>query len=146
VAVATPDRPTGSGPDQPLTRSAPKQPTRGQQWREERERQDRAARLAAVCFLVAIVAAIGLFAVYVRGGQVQLEGLLLFIAFGGVGLGLGIWARRILGPRKVVEERATMRSSQEARDSFERAYQESLGEAGAGGRQRFLLLLFSGGS
>jgi ubiquinol-cytochrome c reductase iron-sulfur subunit len=167
VAVATPDRPTGSGPDQPTrsapgqptrsapnqptrsapnqpTRSAPNQPTRGQQWREERERQDRAARLAAICFLVAIVAAIGLFVVYVRGGQVQLEGLLLFIAFGGVGLGLGIWARRILGPRKVVEERATMRSSQEARDSFERAYQESLGEAGAGGRRRFLIRLLAG--
>jgi ubiquinol-cytochrome c reductase iron-sulfur subunit len=140
VAVATPDRPQvprSAAPDRDG-------PTRGQRWREQRERQDRAARLAAICFLVAILAAIGLFVVYVRGGQVQLEGLLLFIAFGAVGLGIGIWVKRIVGPRQIVEDRYEMRSPQEARDEFERAYEESLGEVTLGGRRRFLLRLLAG--
>jgi ubiquinol-cytochrome c reductase iron-sulfur subunit len=97
-----------------------------------------------VCFLVAILAAIGLLVVYVRGGQVQLEGTLLFVAFGAVGLGLGIWVKRIVGPRQVVEDRYSLRSPQDARDEFERAYEESLGEATVGGRRRFLLRLLAG--
>jgi hypothetical protein len=106
-AVATPDRARGPR----SVSAAADAPTRGQRWREQRERQDRAARLAAACFLVAILAAIGLFVVYVRGGQVQLEGLLLFVAFGAVGLGLGIWVKRIVGPRQIVEDRYSMRSA-----------------------------------
>jgi ubiquinol-cytochrome c reductase iron-sulfur subunit len=137
--VATPDR-----PQVPRSTDAPQTPTRGQRWREQRERQDRAARLAAASFLVAILAAIGLFVVYIRGGQVQLEGLLLFVAFGAVGLGLAIWVKRIVGPRQIVEDRYTLRSPQEARDEFERAYQESLGEATVGGRRRFLIRLLAG--
>jgi ubiquinol-cytochrome c reductase iron-sulfur subunit len=80
----------------------------------------------------------------VLGGQVQLEGTLLFIAFGAVGLGMGIWVKRIVGPRQVVEDRYTLRSPQEARDEFERAYEESLGEASVGGRRRFLIRLLAG--
>jgi ubiquinol-cytochrome c reductase iron-sulfur subunit len=129
VAVATSERPGR---------------TQGERWREERQRQDRAARQAALCFVVAIVAAIGLFVVYVAGGQVQLEGLLLFVAFGGVGLGLAIWVKRIIGPRQVVEERHTLRSAEEARDEFERAYEESLGQGAHGGRRRFLVRLLAG--
>jgi ubiquinol-cytochrome c reductase iron-sulfur subunit len=139
VAVATPERPS-----QTARAGSPAPPTRGQQWREQRERQDRGGRLAAICFLVAILAAIGLFVVYVQGGQVQLEGTLLFVAFGAVGLGLAIWVKRIVGPRQIVEARDTMRSSQAARDEFERAYQESLGEVAAGGRRRFLIRLLAG--
>jgi ubiquinol-cytochrome c reductase iron-sulfur subunit len=139
VAVATPDRPQGTD-----ARRAPAAPTQGERWKQQREREDRAARLAAICFVVAILAAVGLFVVYVLGGQVQLEGALLFIAFGAVGLGLGIWVKRIVGPRQVVEDRYTLRSPQEARDEFERAYEESLGEASVGGRRRFLIRLLAG--
>ncbi|MFA9429572.1 Rieske 2Fe-2S domain-containing protein [Egicoccus sp. AB-alg2] len=118
--------------------------TRGEQWRAQRERQDRGARLAAICFVVAIFAAFGLMAVYIAGGQTQLEGLLLFIAFGAVGAGLGIWGKRVVGPKIVVEERYPMRSTDQARDEFEAAYEESLGEAVVGGRRRFLLRLLAG--
>ena len=119
-------------------------PTRGEQWRAAREREDRGARLAATAFVVAIVAAFGLMAVYIAGGQTQLEGLLLFIAFGAVGTGLGLWTKRVIGPRIVVEDRYPMRSTDEARDEFEAAYEESLGEAVIGGRRRFLLRLLAG--
>jgi ubiquinol-cytochrome c reductase iron-sulfur subunit len=137
--MATPDRPQAAGPRRDQAAR-----TQGERWKQQREREDKAARLAAVCFVVAILAAFGLFVVYVLGGQVQLEGTLLFIAFGAVGLGMGIWVKRIVGPRQVVEDRYTLRSPQEARDEFERAYEESLGEASVGGRRRFLIRLLAG--
>jgi ubiquinol-cytochrome c reductase iron-sulfur subunit len=137
--MATPDRPQDAGPRRDQAAR-----TQGERWKQQREREDKAARLAAVCFVVAILAAFGLFVVYVLGGQVQLEGTLLFIAFGAVGLGMGIWVKRIVGPRQVVEDRYTLRSPQEARDEFERAYEESLGEASVGGRRRFLIRLLAG--
>ena len=117
---------------------------RAEQWRRRREQQDRAARVAAACFVVAIVAALGLFVVYVAGGQTQLEGVLLALAFGGVGAGLAVWVKRIIGPREVVEERYPMRSPQPARDEFEAAYEEALGEVTVSGRRRFLLRLLGG--
>lgn len=117
--------------------------TKADRWRRQREREDRAARWAAVCFLVAIVAALSLFAVYVSGGQVQLEGLTLFIAFAAVGVGIAIWVRVIVGPEVVIEDRYPMRSDDADRDAFEELYAATLGEAGVGGRRRFLLRLLT---
>lgn len=117
---------------------------RAEEWRAIRERQDRAARLVAVTFVVAIMACIALLVVYVRGGDTQWEGTLLAIAFGAVGLGLGIWVRRIVGPQVVVEEREGMSSDDEHRQAFEQIYHEALGEARVGGRRRFLIRLLAG--
>ncbi len=50
----------------------------------------------AGCFIVSIVAFIGLFAVYVGGGQTQAEGALLFVALGGIGAGLMIWSKKLM--------------------------------------------------
>ena len=127
--------------------SAPERPpgsARAEQWRRRRQQQDRATRVAAACFLVAIVAALALFGVYLAGGQTQAEGVLLAVAFGAVGLGLAVWVRQIIGAREVVEDRYPMRSRQQERDDFEAAYEEALGEAGDGGRRRFLLRLLGG--
>jgi ubiquinol-cytochrome c reductase iron-sulfur subunit len=49
-------------------------------------------RIVAVALVVAIVAALSLFVVYVRGGNPQAEGILLGLALGGVGAGLMVWA------------------------------------------------------
>jgi ubiquinol-cytochrome c reductase iron-sulfur subunit len=117
---------------------------RAEQWRRQREAEDRAARWAAVCFIVSIVAALALFGVYIAGGQTQAEGVLIAVAFGGVGLGLAIWVKRVVGPREVVEDRYPMRSPEQARDEFEASYEEALGEAVVGGRRRFLLRLLAG--
>jgi ubiquinol-cytochrome c reductase iron-sulfur subunit len=117
---------------------------RAEQWRRRREEQDRAARLAAICFVVAILAALALLVVYVVGGQTQLEGVLLALAFGGVGMGLAVWVKRIVGAREVVEERYPMRSPQEQRDEFRQAYEEAAGDATGAGRRRFLLRLLGG--
>jgi ubiquinol-cytochrome c reductase iron-sulfur subunit len=117
---------------------------KAEEWQQRRERQDRAARWAAAAFVVAILAGLALVGVYVSGGNNQVQGVLLAIAFAGVGLGIGIWVRQIVGPQVIVEERYPMRSRDEDRDAFEELYGESMGEARAGGRRRFLLRLLTG--
>jgi ubiquinol-cytochrome c reductase iron-sulfur subunit len=110
----------------------------------QRAREDRATRLAAASFGVAIVASLGLLALYLAGGNTQWEGILLFVTFGAVGVGLGIWVRAVVGPQEIVEERYPMRSGDQDRQEFESTFEESLGEARAGGRRRFLLKLLGG--
>lgn len=129
---------------EPDVRSVGSGGERAEHWQQVRERQDRAARRAAVAFVVAILAAVGLLVVYVAGGQTQVEGVLLALAFGGVGVGLAIWAKRIVGQQVVVEDRYPETSRSEARDAFEREYEEVVGEAVVGGRRRFLLRLLAG--
>lgn len=110
-----------------------------------RAREDRATRLAAIAFGTAIVTSLALLAVYLAGGDTQWEGILLFLTFGAVGTGLGIWVRVIIGPEKdLVEDRYPMASGEQDRQAFREAYSESLGEATAGGRRRFLLRLLGG--
>ncbi len=54
------------------------------------------ARWVVAALVMSILAALGLFAVYVGGGNPQAEGALLFVALGGVGAGLMIWARSLM--------------------------------------------------
>jgi ubiquinol-cytochrome c reductase iron-sulfur subunit len=69
-------------------------------------RRDRAIeRWAAACFVVATLCALALLVVYWRGGQPQLEGVLLGGAFGGIGLGLVLWANGLLDTGPYVERR-----------------------------------------
>jgi ubiquinol-cytochrome c reductase iron-sulfur subunit len=56
----------------------------------------RAELAVAVGFGLAILAAIGLFIVYAAGGQPQIEGVLLFVALGGIGGGLMVWSTRLM--------------------------------------------------
>ena len=43
-----------------------------------------------------MAASIGLGVVYALGGQVQLEGLLLFFALGGIAVGFIVWGQKLL--------------------------------------------------
>jgi ubiquinol-cytochrome c reductase iron-sulfur subunit len=72
--------------------------------------QQRQAALAGLCFLVAILGGLGLLVVYARGGQVQLEGLLLAVSLGGIGIGLGVWGKYLFGQEIVTDEREPMSS------------------------------------
>lgn len=114
---------------------------RADQRREQQQRTDRAARQVAALFVLAGLFAVALFVVYATGGHTQLEGLLLFGAFGALGTGIGLWVRRIVGPQEVVEERAPLRSRENERAAFRTELEESLGEASGGGRRRFLATL-----
>jgi ubiquinol-cytochrome c reductase iron-sulfur subunit len=53
-------------------------------------------RFVAVAFAVSVLAAVGLVVVYIVGGHPMAEGALLFLALGGIGIGLLGWAARLL--------------------------------------------------
>jgi ubiquinol-cytochrome c reductase iron-sulfur subunit len=104
--------------------------------------QRRAERSAAVALVVTVVAGVGLFVVYFSGGQTQLEGVLFAIAFGGLGVALGIWANRLLDAREVVEERHELTSGAAGRQALGDALTEEVGPVI--GRRSLLLKLLAG--
>jgi ubiquinol-cytochrome c reductase iron-sulfur subunit len=65
----------------------------------------RAERQITALFLLSSVSAIALAAVYLEGGQPQLEGLFLGLALGGVACGLVIWGNRLLPQGPYVDYR-----------------------------------------
>jgi ubiquinol-cytochrome c reductase iron-sulfur subunit len=97
--------------------------------------------VAAGFFILAALASIGLFIVYVTGGQPQVEGVLLAAALGGIGLGLIVWSHEIVGPTLAVEDRPPLESEAVPREEF----MTSL-EAGGRALSRRRLLLGSLGA
>jgi ubiquinol-cytochrome c reductase iron-sulfur subunit len=89
--------------------------------------QRRAERLVLACFAVSSAAGVGLFVLYFRGGQTQLEGMLWAVAMGGLGIGIGIWGLRLLGGGEEVEERHELASEPGAEEAFEEALSEEVG-------------------
>lgn len=108
------------------------------------DREQRATRLAAGAFGVAILSSIALLVLYLAGGDTQWEGVLLFVTFGAVGLGFGIWVKVLVGQQVVVEDRHSMQSQEDERAAFGQEFEVSMGEATVGGRRRFLLRLLGG--
>jgi ubiquinol-cytochrome c reductase iron-sulfur subunit len=79
-------------------------------------------RFASTAFLLSAAAAIGLAIVYARGGNVQLEGALILVAFGALGVGLVTIAHRLLPTEQYAEERKQLASSEEERRAFAQDY------------------------
>ena len=106
---------------------------------------NRPERPVAVALLVSIAGALGLFVVYATGGQPQLEGLLLFLALGGLGVALMLWARGLM--RSITDETQDRHApaSPEDVDSATAAVEEGVEEIR---RRRFLsrLLLAAAGA
>ena len=95
----------------------------------------RGARLAALAFVLSALASLALVVVYVTGGQPQLEGTLLGIGLGGLGIGLVAWAKNLMPTGPFVQARkVTLRQATELEE-----VEESLDESVATiGRRRFL--------
>jgi ubiquinol-cytochrome c reductase iron-sulfur subunit len=98
-------------------------------------------RPIALAFTVSMAASIGLGVVYAAGGQVQLEGLLLFFALGGIAAGFIMWGQKLLPQGPFVQDRHSLSSGpaeqEEATDAFEEGA-ESLE------RRRLLFRLLTG--
>jgi ubiquinol-cytochrome c reductase iron-sulfur subunit len=87
------------------------------------------------CFLVSAAAGVGLAVLYWRGGQPQLEGVLLATAFAGLAIGFVVWANRLLPQGPVAEERETLETSSEEQEAFE----EDLERGGIMTRRKVIL-------
>lgn len=84
---------------------------------QERERRDE--WLAALGFIVGTVSAMGLAVVFARGGQPQLEGMLLFGSLCGLGVGFVTWGHRLLPAGPYEQHREQLSSEPEERAEFE---------------------------
>jgi ubiquinol-cytochrome c reductase iron-sulfur subunit len=76
-------------------------------------RNSGAERVIAALFLCASGAAAGSIAAYWNSADTQIQGLLYFLAFGGVGAGLIVWANVLLGGEQHEEHRTALRGSSE---------------------------------
>jgi ubiquinol-cytochrome c reductase iron-sulfur subunit len=107
--------------------------------------EQRATRVAAGAFLVSFLAGIALFVVYAAGGHTPLEGLFLGIGFGGIAIGLTIWAKVLIREPDVIEDRPELRSPELEREKFREAYAEAIARVEANpARRRFLTRLLAG--
>lgn len=73
---------------------------------------DRSERIVAGAFGLAVFAAIGLGITYWNGGQTQIEGVLLAVAFGCIGVGIVVWAKAFMPDDEVTEERKSVASDE----------------------------------
>jgi ubiquinol-cytochrome c reductase iron-sulfur subunit len=102
----------------------------------------RASLVVAIAFVASTLAALGLFVVYIAGGQPQVEGALLFVALAGIGAGLMVWATRLMtGIGQVTQSRRHVPVPAEGK--------EAAADAMAGGveemtRRRLLVRLLVG--
>jgi ubiquinol-cytochrome c reductase iron-sulfur subunit len=74
----------------------------------------RAELRIAFCWVLTLLASIGLAWVYVDGGQPQVEAALLLFAFGGLGVGFIFWARDLMPMHEVTASRGHHDVSTEA--------------------------------
>lgn len=82
-------------------------------WRYEDDPKGarRAELRIALCLTVTLLASIGLAAVYVDGANNQLAGLCWGLAFGGLGIGLILWARDLMPGHEVIASRGSHATS-----------------------------------
>jgi ubiquinol-cytochrome c reductase iron-sulfur subunit len=83
----------------------------------------RGEKRIAAAFAGSTLAAFGLTAVYVSGGQPQLEGALLALSLGGLGVGAILWAKYLLPATPVTGGREPMGSTGEERAAFEASFE-----------------------
>jgi ubiquinol-cytochrome c reductase iron-sulfur subunit len=79
----------------------------------------RAERRVAISFLVCAAAAVGLAVVYLRGGDPQLEGVLLAVALGGLAVGFVMWANHLMPRGPFVDERHDPAATEEELEEME---------------------------
>lgn len=99
--------------------AGPSQDGRAAEGRSDR----RAERVVAGAFVASIVGAVLLAAVYITGGQPQLEGAALALALGGLGVAVVVWAKTFMPDDEVTEERPELASSEEEVRAFTESFE-----------------------
>jgi ubiquinol-cytochrome c reductase iron-sulfur subunit len=65
--------------------------------------EQRVERAIAIVFGIAALSGVALLGIYLAGGQTQVEGVLLAVCLGGIGVGIIVWSQRLL-PNELEEE------------------------------------------
>ncbi len=76
-------------------------------------------RMIAPAFIVALLSGLAFMVVYATGGDTQLEGLFLATAFGGMGVGIILWAKHLMPNEEVEQHRHHLESEPEEQERFE---------------------------
>lgn len=84
----------------------------------------RATAAIAWAFLLSLAGSIVLAVVYALGGQPQIEGAMLFLALGGLSVGLVLWSRHLMPQGPHVEERPILLGSEQQQEEAEEAFAE----------------------
>ena len=92
-------------------------------------------------FLMSFGASVSLTVIYALGGQTQAEGAMLFVALGGIAIGLVLWSHVLMPQDVVVEERKLTFDEPEEREEAEEAFIEGAEQIG---RRSFLGKLLVG--
>jgi ubiquinol-cytochrome c reductase iron-sulfur subunit len=125
----------------PRTPGLPQHPAPQPELQPEATSEGPATRPIAIALIVSMAASIGLGVVYALGGQVQLEGLLLFFALGGIAVGFIIWGQKLLPQGPYVQERHPLTSGEEEQEEATEAFEEG---AESLERRRLLIRLLTG--
>jgi ubiquinol-cytochrome c reductase iron-sulfur subunit len=89
---------------------------------DHRRRHERSAeRRVGALFGITALAALGLAYIYIEGGQPQLEGLLLAVALGALGIGFVLWGKLLLPHDEITEDRPPLTSDEPAQQGVSRA-------------------------
>jgi ubiquinol-cytochrome c reductase iron-sulfur subunit len=97
--------------------------------------------LIGLSFFVAMLAVFALGWIYTQKGQPQIEGMMLFVVFGGIGFGMAAWGKYLMPKGPFVEEREVL-TSEESQERFSETFQR--GRVAVEGRRSFLVKMFIG--
>jgi ubiquinol-cytochrome c reductase iron-sulfur subunit len=87
----------------------------------------RAERLVLLAFGITLLSGVALLVLYVFGGQTQLEGVLLTLCLGGLGVGIVIWAQRLMSSDVRIEPRHPIGGGGERVEGLQQALTEEQG-------------------
>ena len=89
----------------------------------------------ALAFMLSAGASVSLTVIYALGGQPQAEGAMLFVALGGIAIGLVLWSHQLMPQTIYVEDRKLTFDEPEEREEAEESFIEGAEQIG---RRSFL--------
>jgi ubiquinol-cytochrome c reductase iron-sulfur subunit len=86
-----------------------------------------AERFVLFAFGISFLSGVGLLGVYMLGGQTQVEGVLLMLCLGGIGVGIVVWGQQLMPTRVHVEPRGSVATTPEELEQFRDALTDEAG-------------------
>ncbi|HET6810815.1 MAG TPA: Rieske 2Fe-2S domain-containing protein [Acidimicrobiales bacterium] len=95
--------------------------------------------VVGLSFFLAILSVFALGWIFTQKGQPQIEGMMLFVLFGGIGFGMAAWGKYLMPKGPFAEEREVL-TSEENQERFSETFQR--GRVAVEGRRSFLAKMF----